>query len=514
MKSANRVVMNTGFLYGKLLITIIISLYSTRLVLHALGETNYGIFALVGGVIAMLSFLNGAMSVTTQRYLSFYLGGHNDSKLKSVFSLSVLLHLVIGLIIVLLLELGGILLFNGILNIPVERLGTAKVVFHFMVVSMFFTINAVPYDASINAHENFLLDALMGIFESFVKLGIAIWLFYAKVDKLILYGLLIAGLTILIRIIKSTYCYFKYQECHVHLNSHFNFVLLKEMFSFAGWSIFGSFCSIIRNQGLAVVLNMFYGIVINAAYGVANQVNSNLNHFSTNMIRALYPQIVKSEGSGDRERMLRFAMLASKVSFFLLAFFAIPLIIEMPYILNIWLKKVPENTIIFCQLIIILSLIQQLTVGLMAAITSVGKIKVFQIVVGSLLLLNLPLAYTLIKFGLPAYSVFLGSIFLECIAGGARIWFAHKIAGLSMIHFLNGIVFNSILTVFLSTLLAMIPWVLLKESLLRAVLTLVTSTISLTLIGKYIALTYNENKKIKEIFLTILRSVGIPNMNN
>jgi Na+-driven multidrug efflux pump len=178
MKSAKRVVKNTGFLYGKMVITIFISLYSTRLILNALGAVDYGIFTLVGGVISMLSFINGAMIIATQRYLSISLGANDFPRLKAVFSTSVILHLIIGLIIVLLLEIAGFFLFDGYLNIPAERIGTAKIIFHFMVISTFFTINAVPYDASINTHENMLFDAIAGIFESLLKLGIAIWLIY------------------------------------------------------------------------------------------------------------------------------------------------------------------------------------------------------------------------------------------------------------------------------------------------------------------------------------------------
>ena len=507
MQSASRVAINTGFLYGKMLITMLISLYSTRLILNALGVVDYGIFNLVGGVIAMLSFLNGAMTTATQRYMSFSIGAGDNHKLKSIFSSSVLLHLIIGLIIVLLLEFGGVFLFNGTLNIPADRIGVAKIVFHFMVVSTFFTINAVPYDAAINAHENFLFDALSGIFEAVMKLGIAISLIHTEVDKLILYGSLIAGLTILIRIIKSIYCIRKYEECHVRITSGIDFKLTKEMFSFAGWNLFGSLCSVIRSQGLAVVLNLFFGIVVNAAYGIANQVNGQLSSFSTNMVSALYPQIVKSEGSGDRERMLRLAMLACKLSFFLLSFFAIPIIVEMPFILTIWLKIVPENTVIFCRLILVLSLLQQLSVGLMASLIAIGKIKAYQIVVGSLLILNLPLSYGLILIGFPVYSVFFGSIFLECIALGSRIWFAYKIAGLNVGLFTRGVIFNSILVVILTTLFAILPQFFLQVSILRAFLTIMTSIISIALFGKYIALTHDENNKIKGLIYTFKRNL-------
>jgi O-antigen/teichoic acid export membrane protein len=507
MQPAKRVITNAGFLYGRMVITILISLYSTRLILHALGEVDYGIFTLIGGVIAMLSFINGAMIIATQRYLSISLGSGDDNKLKSVFSSSVVLHLIIGLIIVILFEIGGFFLFDGGLNIPADRVDTAKIIFHFMVISTFFTINAVPYDASINSHEDMLVDALMGIFESVLKLGIAIWLVYAHVDRLILYGLLIASMTILIRILKGIYCYRNYVECKIRFLSHIDIRLLKEMISFAGWNLFGLFCSVLKSQGLAIILNLFFGVIVNAAYGIANQVNSSLRAFSSTMIKAIMPQITKSEGSGNRERMLRLSIFASKMAFFLLAFFAIPIIIEMPFILNTWLKTVPEHSVIFCQLILVLSLMYQITIGTMAAVTSVGEIKLFQIAVGAVEIFNLPLAFALIKFGLPVYFVFIGSIFLEIVAGGIRTWFAHKIAGLDIRDFLLKTWFYSILTATVAVILALLLQSFIQEGFIRVFLVGIITSLTLLLLGKYIVLTYGEYEKIKEMILSLLNNL-------
>lgn len=503
MEPAKRVIKNTGFLYGKMVITIFISLYSTRLILNALGEVDFGIFTLVGGVISMLSFINGAMIIATQRYLSISLGAGDLFKLKSVFNSSVVLHLIISLIIVILLEIGGIFLFNGGLNIPSDRIHTAWIIFHFMVISTFFSINAVPYYASINSHENMLVDAVLGIFESLAKLGIAIWLIYSKEDKLILYGVLIAGLTVIIRIIISVYCHRKYEECRLHLKSYIKIDLLKEMLSFAGWNVFGLFCSVLKSQGLAILLNLFFGVVVNAAYGIANSVNSNISVFSTNMIRAILPQITKSEGSGNRQRMLNLSMFASKMSFFLLAFFAIPIVIEMPFVLKIWLKTVPENAVIFCQLILVLSMLYQITVGTMTSVTSVGKIKAFQIAVGAVEIFNLPVAFLLIKAGLPAYFVFINSIFFEFVAGGLRTWFAHKIAGLDLKDFLIKTWLYSISSAIIAAVFALLVRFFMDEGLTRALLVGITTSLSLVLLVKYIVLTSEEHKKIMEMISSI-----------
>jgi O-antigen/teichoic acid export membrane protein len=487
--------------------TIFISLYSTRLILNALGEVDFGIFNLIGGVIALLSFINGSMVIATQRYMSISLGADDMARMMDVFRSSVLLHLVISLGIVLLFEVGGIFLFDGALNIPAERMSTAKIIFQFMVVSTFFSINAVPYDASINAHENMFFDAITGILESIVKLGIAIWLVYAHVDKLILYGLLIALLTIVLRLIKGIYCVRKYEECRIQILSNVDLPLVKEMISFAGWNMFGYFCSVLKSQGLAILLNSIFGVLINAAYGIANQVNANIKHFSTNMVRAITPQIAKSEGSGNRERMLRLSVLASKISFFLLAFFAVPVIIEMPLVLKIWLKTVPENAVIFCQLILILSMMYQITIGTMTAITSVGNIKEFQIAVGAIEIFNIPLAYLLMKLGLPAYFVLISSIFLEFIAGYMRVWYAHKIAGLNIREFLLYTMLRSIITVVIALVFGFIITVLFDDGIVRATGIFLVTSVSLIFFGCLFILSKDEYLFIKEFILSNLYKI-------
>jgi len=499
MDPAKRVVKNTFFLYGRMLITILISLLSTRLILNALGKVDYGIFNLVGSIIAMLMFINGAMTLASSRYLNIALGSGNIEKVKSVFSSSVVLHLILSFIIVLILETAGLFLFDGALNIPAERINTAKVIFHFMVVNTFFTINAVPYDASIMAHENFLFDAVLGIIESFLKLGIAVWLIYTNIDKLIFYGLLMACMTIGARIVKGIYCHRKYEECRINVRSHVRIPLFKEMLAFAWWNMFGLFCGVLKNQGLAILLNLFFGILVNAAYGIANTVNSNIRHFSSVMIRATMPQITKSEGSGNRERMLKLSVFTSKMSFFLLAFFAVPIIVEAPYILKLWLKTVPENAVIFCQLILILSLAYQITIGTMAAVTSVGNIKKFQIAVGAFEVLNLPVAWALLKLGLPVYSVFAGAIILELIAGIIRTWFAHKIAGLDMKDFLVKTWFYSLASAVLTGLIAVLLRFLIDEGMVRLIIVCIFTSLSLIMLGKYFVLTFEENAKITEI---------------
>lgn len=448
MEASKKVVLNTGILYFRMLITMGISLFSTRLVIQALGAIDYGIFNLIAGVILMLSFLNAAMATSTQRYLSFYQGRNDIEKQKEIFINSLVLHIAIGVILVCLLELFGMFLFNGFLNIPIDRINSAKTIYHFMSATVFFTIIAVPFNGSLVAHENMLWIAIVNIIESFLKLAIAFLLFYIASDKLITFGLLTAGISIVSFVLYASYCYIKYTECSFRSLFLVNKIAMKELGFFAGWNLFGALCSVGRNQGTAVVLNLFFGVIINAAYAIANQINSQLNFFSASMVRALSPQIMKSEGVGDRKRMLRLSMLASKFSFFLLAFLAIPCIFEMPALLKVWLNLVPENTVVFATLILISNLLSQLTVGLQTAVQATGKIRLYQSVVGTIIIFSPVLGYFALEIGLPSYYVIISIITLELVAAIFRLFFLRAIAGLSIREYCNRVFFRLLIPLF------------------------------------------------------------------
>lgn len=430
--SAKRVILNTGILYGRMILTVGVSLYTTRLILNVLGSTDFGIFNLIAGVIAMLAFLNNAMATATQRFLSFYQGKNDLPMQKKVFTNSLNLHIIIGIVICILLELAGLFLFDGFLNIPQERMAAAKAVYQWMILSVFFTVLTVPFTGSLVAHENMLWVAIAGILEVLLKFGLALYLYIANADKLIVYAIGMAAVNGLSLVFYAVYCFRKYNECTLEGLLRPDMKLTKELSSFTGWNLFGALCGLGRTQGIAIILNLFFGTMINAAYGIANQVSSQLNFFSSTMLRAINPQIMKSEGAGDRQRMLRLSMTASKFGFFLFAIFAIPSIFEMDAILALWLKTVPENTVVFCQLILIGTLINQLTIGLQSAIQATGKIKVYQVVVGSIVLFNLPVAYLLLKMGHAASAVMYSYMAIELVACSFRIYFLHKIAGMSV----------------------------------------------------------------------------------
>jgi O-antigen/teichoic acid export membrane protein len=448
MNAANRVAINTSVLYARMLITTGITLYTTRVVLNALGSTDYGIYNLVAGIVVMLSFLNTTMASSTQRFLSYYQGTNDLPMQQKVFSNSLLLHLVIGVIVVLGLEIAGFFLFNGALNIPQARLLAAKTIFHFMSATVFFNVIAVPFNGVLIAHENMVWVALVNIVETLLKLGIALILSVVAFDKLVVYGVLTAGVSVVSFLLCAAYCVKKYKDCSLSgLMLKKDNILLKELTTFAGWNLFGTLCTIGRTQGLAIVLNMFLGAVINAAYGIANQVAAQLNFFSATLLRALNPQIMKSEGANDRERMFRLSMMASKFSFFLLAIVAIPCCFEMTPLLTLWLKNVPPNTVEFCQLILIATLINQFTIGLQSAAQAIGDIKMYQIVIGSVLLLNLPVAYICLTLGFPVYTVIISYAIIELIACVLRLFFLKRTGGLSIKGYFSRVIAKEIFPV-------------------------------------------------------------------
>ena len=425
--TANRVVKNTGFLYAKMGITMFISLYTTRLILNSLGAADFGIFNIVGGAIAMLGFLNAAMAGATQRFMSYSEGEGNKKKQKSIFNISILLHFFIALAAGIALLIAGYFFFNGILNIPADRIFAAKVVYGSLIVSTMFTVMSVPYDAVLNAHENMKYYAIVGIIESLLKLSVALIVVYTFSDKLIVYGVLMACIPLITLTIMRIYCHKHYTECTIAPKKYWDKTMMKEMTSFAGWSFGNSATSMIGNYGLGIVLNMFFGTVLNAAQGIAGQISGQLSVFASNMLKALNPVIGKSAGASNHDLSTKIALSGCKFTFLITAIFTLPVIIEAPYILSLWLKQVPEYTVIFTRLQLIKTLIEQLTLVLNTSISAQGNIKRISLIVTFLNILPLPLIYIAFHLGSPPYAMYLISIAIWSICeGGIRIYFAWK----------------------------------------------------------------------------------------
>lgn len=503
MEQAKRVAKNTGFLYLRMGITIFVSLYTTRLVLAALGVDDFGIYNLVAGIVTMLVFLNAAMTSASQRFLSYAQGEGDKLKQKQVFNASIILHFVIGVVVVLLIEGVGYYLFKDVLIIDVQRVQAAKFVFHFMVISTFFTIIIVPYNAVINARENMLYEAVVGVIESILKLVIALIITYYHKDKLILYGFLMAILTILILIAKRIYCHKKYDEVDINFRKYYHKKIFNEMSVFAGWSFLGSMSSMIAFYGQGTVLNMFFGTVVNAAHGIANQVSGQLKSFSFTMLKALNPVIAKSEGAGNRQNMLYASVLGSKFSFFLMVFFYVPMYLEMPYIFKIWLKEIPPYTLIFCQLLLIQNLIEQFIIPLQTSIEAVGKIRVYQTVMALVNFIPISLSFLLFEYNFPPYYLYLSFILYAIIKFFIVISFCKKHCELVPTYFLKNVVFPGILIFLIIYSVGSTPGLLFNDSLLKLVFTVITTSICFVFVVYLVGLSKKEKVIIKQLLMNL-----------
>lgn len=503
MQGGQKILYNTIILYVRMFISIAIGLYSTRVILYALGASDFGLYNLLAGVVAMLSFLNSSMAATTQRFISHTLGAGDLNMLKKVFSTSITTHIVISIVVVVLLEVFGIYFLKYKLAIPADRVSSAVWVFHLMVFTTFVSIITVPFDGLLNAHENFLVISLSEIFLSIGSLATAVYLVYTGSDKLIVYAILTTLFFVVKLLFSQLYCRLKYSECTFNIVKFTDIVLFKEIVSFAGWNVFGALCSVARNQGIAVVLNMFFGVILNAAYGIASQVNGQLISLSSVIGKAISPQLTKSEGEGNRDRMLHLGMLASKIPFMLMALASVALFIEMPYVLTLWLKIPPDNTVILTRLFLILSLLGTLSSGIITTLLAIGQIKMYQITVGGILLLNVPISWWLFKIGFPSYSAILVAIVLEVISHFLRLIFLRKFANASIKEYVINIDLKPLLVVIVSYIVTYSLTRFITIELLRLIVVCVFS-IAFMIFGwfKY-SLSLNERRSIESFVLYI-----------
>ena len=440
MSTTSRVVKNTVFLYVKMGVTVFVSLYALRLLLASLGAGDYGIFTIVGGAIAMLGFLNSTMANATQRFMSYAEGEGNLEQKKKIFNISIILHVFIAIFTCLLLVVAIVPLFNGILNIQPERIYAAKIVYFCLIFSTMLTIVNAPYDAVMNAHENMLYYSIIGIFESLLKLSIAFYCVYTLNDKLIVYGLLMAMVPLITLTIMKVYCHQHYEECVIAPRRYWDGLLVKRIATFSGWNFLTAVSSLLTFQGVGLVLNHFYGTTLNAAHGIAQQVNSQLSQFSVNMMKALNPVIVKNAGAGKYDMMNLATIAGCKFSTYIMLLFAIPLIIEMPYVLHIWLVNIPDWTVLFCILQIVVGVICQMAESASSAIYAQGNIKWYAIYKSLMNLLPVIIAYICFAFGGAPYWLYIPMVVVWGIGGDIVIVrYAQKRCGIPVMLFVKGV---------------------------------------------------------------------------
>lgn len=460
-----RIAKNTLLLYIRMLFLMAVNLYSSRVVLNALGVEDYGVYNVVGGVVAMFGFINSSMSSATQRYITFALGKGNFENLQKVFSTTLQIHVLIAVIIVVLGETVGLWFMYEKMQIPAERMDAAFWVLQCSILSTVVMIVSVPYNADIIAHEKMSAFAYISVLESILRLTVVFILMIGSFDKLILYALLLLIVQIIIRFCYSIYCnkhFFETKYIHV-----WDKKLFKEMTGFAGWSMFGNLSAVLFGQGLNMLLNVFFGPVVNAARAIAVQVQNAIQQFVGNFQMALNPQITKTYAKNEMDDMHKLMFRSARFSFYLLFFLSLPVLFETDFILTIWLKTVPENTVIFLRIMICTSLIYTLANPLIIANQATGKVKKYQAVCGSILLLILPISYIVLKLGFPAYSVFIVHFVMESFAQLARMIMLRHLIGIRIIEYFKYIYTPVILVVLFSVILPFIVYESMNDSVLR-----------------------------------------------
>lgn len=428
-----RIAKNTLLLYVRMLFTIIVGLYTSRVVLNTLGVNDYGLYNVVGGIVAMLGFLNSAMTAASQRFISFELGKQNKQKLEEVFSTSVTIHIIIACIIFITAETVGLWFLNTHMNIATDRMTAANWVYQCSIFTFMISVISVPYNACIVAHEHMKTFAYISIIEVSLKLAIVYLLLILSFDKLIIYAVLVLCVSLMIRMIYGIYCKKKFEECTYRF--HFNKKLFLEMFSFAGWSIIGNLGFSLKDQGSNVVLNLFCGTAINAARGVALQVNGIISNFSNNFLMALNPQITKQYATGDIPKSIQLVYAGCRYSFYLLSIISIPVMINLDYILSLWLGIVPPYTKEFLFLTLITALINSMSGSLVTAMQATGRIRNFQIVICIIMMCELPMTYITLKMGYKPYWAVIPSIIVITLGLIARFLLLKQLVKSYSIHY-------------------------------------------------------------------------------
>lgn len=426
-----RIAKNTLLLYFRMILIMLVTLYTSRVILVQLGISDYGIYNVVGGVVMMFAFLNNCMTSSTQRFMTIELGRGDIQQLKNVFAASLNIHGAIAIVIILLAETIGLWFVNNKLVIPTDRIIAANWVYQFAILSFCINIIQVPYNAVLIAHEKMNIYAYISIIEVCLKLGIVYLLVICPFDKLITYGILLFCVQLIVRCIYQIYCRKHYEESRWRL--FWDKDLYRQMSGFAGWNLFGSIAWLFRDQGVNIILNLFFGPVINAARGVASQVSSAVMGFISNFQVAINPQITKNYANGNIQEMERLAYLGIKFSFIILFLLAFPLALNIDYVLHLWLEEVPEYTGLFVILTMIDALCGNLFgVPLMTSLSAAGKIRNYQIVVSLIILFIVPVGYVALKLGYDASSVFYVSILFTLLSGFARFLFCRSQLGYSM----------------------------------------------------------------------------------
>lgn len=492
--SSSRLMKNTILLYFRMTLLMCINLYTSRIVLEALGVEDFGIYNVVGGVVVMLGFINDSMTVSVRRYLNFELGTGNKQRLHEVFVTSLNIFFIISLLIIILGETIGLWFVMEKMIIPPERMTAALWCYHISIFTAVIDILSCPYISAIVAHEKMKSFAYIAILDALLKLLLVYLLLVFSYDRLILYAILYAAEKILIRMVYNIYCVRNFQECKYRWC--FNKPLFKEMAVFAGWSMWGNLAYVCYTQGLNMMLNVFFGPIVNAARGVAVQVQGTVGNFANNFQMAMTPQITKTYASGQLAETHQLIYRGSRLTFCLMLIMCLPLIVETPAVLSIWLKEVPEGSVLFLRLLLAIVIIQKCISPLSTAVSSTGRIKKYETMVNSLLLAILPIAYLVLHLGGAPWTVFAVYLAIVILSFVLSLYIALPMMEMRLSDYVKNALKPCMVVLFLSLIVPAAIKMLTGTGLLFSLLNIVLMVFSTTFISFIYGLDAEERSVI------------------
>lgn len=508
MTPSRRIALNTAATYARSVFSLALGLFSSRWVLGALGQTDFGLFSVVGSLIVFIVFLNGIMAGSAGRHYAYAIGQGNPDEVKRWFNAAFSIHLCLALgLIVAGWPIGEYVIAQH-LTVPPGRLPTCLLVFRISLASTFFGMVSVPFIAMFTAKQHIAEVALWGLVQSVLYFSFAWCLPHISGDLLMIYAVGMAAISIFIQIVQVCRAASTFHECGINLRYWFDRSRLQEIFSFAVWNLIGSLGAVLRNQGSAILLNIYFGPKVNAAYGIANQVSTHSNQLSTAMMGAFYPEITVSEGRGDRARMLDLSLRACKLGTILALLFAVPLMAEMNYVLKLWLIEPPAHTSLFCRLILSTFLIDRLTFGYMMAVNAHGRIAAYQATLGTTLLMTLPLAWLFLHSGYAPTSVGIAFVITMGICSLGRVLWTQRLFGIPAGRWITGVVMPCVFVAASGTLGAAILRWFLPASFARIILSSMIS-LALSLVSTwFFALDNLEKKFICQSFERLINKLS------
>jgi len=499
-----RIAKNTMALYFRMLFMMLIGLYTSRVILDKLGEVDYGIYNVVGGFVSMFTVVSGTMTTATQRFLSFEIGKGKDGDVRSIFSTMVSIHIIFAIIVLVLGETIGVWFLNNHMNFPPERYEAANWVFQYSLLAFLLNICMTPYIGVLIAYERMSAFAYFSILEAVLKLAICFVITKTVFDKLSVYACLITVTQIGLMGCYYIYCKVNFKQCKIvfKLNKQY----ISNIFSFFGWNLIGALAVVLKDQGVNIVLNTFFGPVVNAARGISYQVLSKINGFVSNFQLAMNPQIIKNYAANQKEAMYKLVFRGAKISYLMLLTLSLPIIFEAPLILNIWLKAVPENTVLFLRIILFTALLNTLSNPLIVSMHASGIVRDFQIVVGGISLLTLPLVYVAYKLGCDAYVGLIIVLIIDFFCHLARLYMLKRIIGFPAMRFFFQVTLRIILVTLLALILPWLAYTLIDLTGLRFFTVCLASIISCITLGFYCGLDHFERMVVKSKVQTIIRN--------